>query len=449
MYLTLTNNLKHLNKEQKEALRLMCSYSSKLYNVALYNVRQYYFQEKKFLTYESNYHLCKENENYKLLQAGVSQQVLKQVDRNFKAFFSICKRVKNNEYRYFINKPPKYKEKDSYSILILSSNAITVKNGKMKIPMSLQFMQKQECRIYLTIPQKIINNKIKEVRIIPDKYGDNFKVQYVYEYINENSKELNDNFLGIDIGLDNLLTCVGYTGSSFIIDGKYLKSINHYWNKSVAKLLSIANKQGLKSTKRIRNLTIQRNNRVRDYIYKICKYIINYCLQNDITKLICGYNTEFKNNINLGKRNNQNFTTISFGLIREHLKILCEKYGLQYIEQEESYTSKASFYDLDEIPIYNADNPINYQFSGKRIKRGLYKSKNGELLNADVNGALNIMRKSKQNFNYERLCRGLLCSPRRIRLRQTSSKEMYKYISTQPYPTNILHISMEENKREI
>ena len=120
--------------------------------------------------------------------------------------------------------------------------------------------------------------------------------------------------------------------------------------------------------------------------------------------------------MNLGKITNQQFTQISFGSLRETLMGLCERYGMQYIEQEESYTSKASFLDLDEIPVYNPEHPYTEGFSGKRIKRGLYRSADGKVINADVNGACNILRKSKQNFDFEELCSGLLDSPLRIRV---------------------------------
>ena len=129
-----------------------------------------------------------------------------------------------------------------------------------------------------------------------------------------------------------------------------------------------------------------------------------------------GYNPDFKRNINLGTKINQQFTQIPFGALRRQIKNLCDRYGMNYVEQEESYTSKASFLDLDEIPIYDAKKSYTVNFSGKRIQRGLYRSKSGRLLNADVNGAANILRKSKQNLKFKRLCVGLLDRLLRIRL---------------------------------
>ena len=149
---------------------------------------------------------------------------------------------------------------------------------------------------------------------------------------------------------------------------------------------------------------------------KAARKIINYCITNDIGILVVGYNETFQRNSNIGKQNNQNFVNIPYGQLREKLEYLCKLNGITYVKQEESYTSKSSFWDKDDIPVYNADNPKEYHFSGNRIYRGLYKTAGGKMLNADVNGALNIMRKSNVvsiNALYDR---GEVDTPIRIRI---------------------------------
>ncbi len=225
-----------------------------------------------------------------------------------------------------------------------------------------------------------------------------------------------ENSLAIDIGLDNFATCVTNTGTSFIVDGRKIKSINQSWNKRKAKLQSILSKQNLYTSERLQRITNKRNNRVDDYLKKAARHIVNYCIENDIGTIVCGYNEDFKREIDLGKKMNQQFVQVSFGKLRSQLKCLCERYSMKYVEQEESYTSKASFLDLDEIPVYQAESQEKYNFSGRRVYRGLYRSKDGRILNADVNGAANILRKSKQNLQMEGLCRGVLATPLRIRL---------------------------------
>ena len=416
MYLTQTNLIRGLSKREYLMLRMMCFFSKNLYNVTLYNIRQYYFTEKKHLRYESNYHLTKENENYRLLQAGVSQQTMKIVDRAFQSFFALVEKARRGEYRFQDIKLPKYRDKGSLFNLVLQSNAISIKGGFLSVPMSNAFTKifGRE-KIKIKLPERVPVKKIKEIRIIPILNGKKFKIQYVYEIEEENLNLNQSETLAIDIGLENLATCISTVGTSFLMNGRGIKSINRLWNKRRAELQSRLPKNQHTSNL-IRRLTLKRNNRVNDCIKKTARYIVNHCIENNIGTIVCGYNPDFKRGINLGRKTNQQFTQISFGSLREQLENLCRRYSMNYLEQEESYTSKASFLDLDEIPNYNADNPQEYKFSGKRIKRGLYQSSDGRIVNADINGAANILRKSSRNFDFEKLSRGLLASPLRIKL---------------------------------
>lgn len=418
IYAVQSNVIRGLSKKQYEMLKEMCRYSNSLYNVTLYNIRQHYFDTKKFLTYESNYHECKNNENYKLLQAGVAQQTMKVVDRSFKSFFNLLKKCKVGDYRYHDVKIPHYRKSGGLFNLVLSTNAIIIRGNKLMLPMSREFrsLHPEVKEIAIPFPERLSDKTIKEVHILPCSNGKVFKIQYVYE-VSEEPKNLNrNNVLSIDLGIDNLATCVSTIGTPFIMDGRKLKSINHQWNKEMARLRSISMKQGLKTTNHIQKITAKRNNRVNDCIKKTARYIIDYCIANDIGSLVVGYNADFKRNSDIGKVNNQNFVQIPLGDLRNQLDFLCWKYGIEYTEQEEAYTSKSSFLDKDVLPEYKPEQPYTGKFSGKRIHRGLYRSANGTIINADVNGAANIMRKCKQNVNFDKLCLGLLASPARIRL---------------------------------
>lgn len=169
MYLTQSNVIRGLSKEEYSILREMCQYSNNLYNVALYHIRQYYFQEKKFLKYEENYHVCKENENYGLLQAGVSQQTLKVADRSFKSFFNLIKKAKSGEYRFKDIKMPRYREKGGMFNLILSANAINIKKGFLTVPMSREFSKLHGGKqVKIPFPKRLEGKTIKEIRICPN-----------------------------------------------------------------------------------------------------------------------------------------------------------------------------------------------------------------------------------------------------------------------------------------
>ena len=345
----------------------------------------------------------------------MAQQTLKNVDSMFKSFFALIKLAKQGKYSFRCIKLPNYLPKDGYANLIIAE--FKIKDSILTIPYSNTFKRKYENKIQIKIPKVLEDRKIKEIRIIPKFNARFFEIQYTYEVQEENINLSTNNALAIDLGVNNLCTCVTNIGKSFIIDGRKLKSINQFFNKQNARLRSIKDKQNIKrQTEQQYLISNKRKNRVDDYINKTCRYIINYCLFNDIGTLVVGYNQSFQNKTDLGRRNNQIFTQLPFGKIREKLEYLCRRYNINYVLQEESYTSKSSFFDNDELPTYGKDSPQTYEFSGKRVKRGLYQTKNNYLFNADCNGALNILRKSKV-VDVTVLCsRGELDTPKRIRV---------------------------------
>ena len=413
MYLTLKQQVKHLSKKEFKNLKYLCHIAKNLKNQAIYNVRQHYFKNKKYLSYNENYKMLKNSENYKKLNSNMAQQILKEVDESFKSFFALLKLAKNGQYNGKI-KLPNYLDKDGFTTLVIGF--VRLKDDMLIVPYSNSF-KKTHQEVKVKLPSVLKDKKIKEIRIIPKQHSRYFEIQYTYE-VKEIQRELNENnVLGIDLGIDNLCTCVTNTGVSFIIDGRKLKSINQYYNKINAKLQSIKDKQKIeRTTLRQKRITRKRNNRINDYLSKAARTIVNYCLNNDIGKLVLGYNEDFQRNSNIGSMNNQNFVNIPYGKLRDKLIYLCKLYGIEFKLQEESYTSKASFFDGDEIPIYDKENLQEYVFSGKRIKRGLYQTSAGELINADCNGALNILRKSKVVDLSVLYNRGELNTPKRIRV---------------------------------
>ncbi|MDJ0844468.1 RNA-guided endonuclease InsQ/TnpB family protein [Crocosphaera sp.] len=421
MLLTQTVRLK-LNKSEKEILENLCHLSKNLFNVGLYTIRQYFFQENKYLSYESNYHLCKENENYQLLATDCGQQTLKYVDRCFKAFFKLLSMKKEGIFQERINLP-KYLPKDGFFPLIIPIRArhnFAKDEWKFKIPTSRKYTR-EHGSVYLTIPPNLRGYRIKEIRILPKQKGRFLDAAFVYESKDEQINVNTDKAISIDFGLNNLATVVSSTDESFIIDGRWLKSKNQWFNKRRAKLVSHKDKQGINHlTKKEAWLSYRRKNQVNDYLNKAAKYIIDFCLSRKIGTIVVGYNPTLKQNSNMGKRNNQNFVQIPIFTLRVKLKSLCERYGLNYVEQEESYTSKASSLDRDQMPVYNADNPVKPKFSGRRVKRGLYKTRDGHLINADCNGSLGIGLKSKHKLSFERVSRVCLTQPVRINVLRES-----------------------------
>jgi len=415
MYLTIKQQVKHLSKEDYKSLRELCHVAKNLTNEAIYNVRQYYFTEGKFLKYEKNYTLLKNSNNYKVLNSNMSQQILKEVDGSFKSFFGLLNLAKQGRYAFKDCKLPHYLPKDGYTTLVIGF--VRLNGNKLILPFSNSF-KKTHKPVEITIPPVLLDKKVKEIRIIPKANARFFEIQYIYEADCIQRNLNTSNALALDLGINNLVTAVSNTGKSFIIDGKRLKSINQWFNKENARLQSIKDKQhyGKKTTNRQKAIARDRNNKVNDYMNKTARIIIDYCIANDIGTLITGYNVTFQRSSHIGKQNNQNFVNIPYGHLRDKLSYLCELNDIVYVEQEESYTSKASFWDKDIIPVYNNDNPKEYAFSGSRVYRGLYKTSDGKLFNADVNGALNIMCKSSVVDMSILYGRGEVDTPVRIRI---------------------------------
>ena len=415
MYLTIKQQLKNLSKVDYRNLRRLSRTSKNIMNQAIYLNRQYYFREGKYLGYQKTYAELRSSDNYKILNSNMAQQSMKVVDGMFQAFIAMLKLVKKKQYDSRAVQIPHYLPKDGFAPLVIYQ--FKIKDGIFTLPYSKKY-DEEHSKVSIKVPPILEGKKVKYIKIIPRQRAKYFEIQYTYEVAEEQREVDKQKALAIDFGIDNLMTCVTSEGKTFIIDGRRLKSINQWYNKRNAQLISIKDKQkiGKKTTKQQQRISRKRNLRVNDYISKACRKVLSYCIEKQIGTLICGYNVTFQRNTNIGKVNNQNFVNIPFGKIREKFQYLCKLNGLEYVEQEESYTSKASFLDGDELPLYNADNPQEYKFSGKREKRGLYRSAKGIEINADVNGAANILRKSKVVSIEGLYCRGELGTPVRIRV---------------------------------
>ena len=398
------------NDQRLSPLMEMCHWSKDLYNAALYNIRQHYFESKndtsikyKFLSYVENWRRLKNTEEFKKLQSHTSQEVLKQVDRDFKSFFALVCKKNNGEYTNRC-RIPKYKDKDGFNVLIYEGsdfNKKQIEQGILKIPKSKVIVRTKQ-------------TNIKQVRIIPK--GNHLVVEVLHEVEEPALLEDNGRYAAIDLGIDNLCSVSSNCCNSFIINGKPVKSINQYYNKKKAKLQRRVKKcQNRNKSKRLQKLTEKRNFKVKDYFHKTSRFIVNQLVSNQINTLIVGYNKGWKQEVNIGRRNNQNFVGIPFMMLRDMLSYKCKLEGINVIVTEESYTSKCSFIDNEDIKKKEV-------YDGKRTKRGLYKSKDGRLINADINGSFNIMRKGLVKASLDGKvtypeCRGFVYNPDKFNLK--------------------------------
>ena len=417
-------NLKGLSAEEYKYLREMCHLSKNVYNESIYNIRQHYFAEGSYLRYEANFYQMRTSINYNRLGSNISQQSMRAADQSFKSFFALQKKAKQGIYSNWKVRLPHYLPKDAlYPIVFVHVTGTSVKEGKFQVPVS-RLLRKDypKIGIVLNLPGYLKDKKLHQIQIIPKYKGKHFEVRYIFDDEDIKKVQLDSaKALGIDFGVNNFATCATSEGESFIIDGRKIKSINQWYNKQLSRLSSIKDHQKIKSyTAKQYALATKRDRRVQDYIYCSAKYIIQYCIAHQISNIVVGYNDGFQNSTKLGKVNNQQFVMLPYGQFKNRLRYLCNIYGITYIEQEESYTSKANFWGKDEIPIWSPLNPKQGNFTGKRIYRGLYRTNDGRIFNADVNGALNILRKSRVVSLEGLYSRGEVDTPIRIRLSRFS-----------------------------
>lgn len=393
MYLTVRQRWKRYSHDDLLAMQAMSHTFKNLINEGIYNVRQHYFNTGKYLHYEENYELIKKySKNYPLINSNVAQQALKKVDEMFSSFFALLKQNKASGSNTKVHIPG-YLPKDGFATIVIAQ--CNLEKGYFKVPFSRTFGN-THTQIKLPVPPILQNKTVKQIKIVPKANARRFEMQYAYEVEPALKQEPKATALAIDFGVDNLMTAVSNTGESFIIDGRKLKSINQQFNKRESELqrAKAQHKQAAAYTKQQWFVLDKRERQVNDILSKAAAYTVNYCVAQGVSTLVVGYNSDFQFAPNLGKRTNQTFTCIPFGKLKAKLEYLCKLNGLTFVEQEESYTSKASFWDRDVIPTYVKGKQTSYKFSGKRVSRGLYKTSSGKLLNADVNGALNILRKS-------------------------------------------------------
>lgn len=384
-------------------------HANSLYNTLTYNLRQGFFVYNTLNFQSIAYDLqtdFKENYHYKMLQSQAAQSVCHKVAENFKSF----KQLYDKHYIDGSKKPklPGYRIPGGMFEVTYPGQSVKigVEHGIKFASVSTGLLFKKRHKedvigtklneyIKFRVPDTVDASTLVELTIT-SKHREIY-LHWVCRKKNEVFTTLDkSNVLGIDIGLNNFVTCIPNTGEQgFIINGRPLKAINQFYNKTVSKLKK-GNSENFWSGSLAR-ATQTRNNQVRDFIKKSARTIINKCLESGIGKIVFGWNEGIKNEINNGRVNNQNFVQVPFTALRDTLKYLCERYGIEFIVVEESYTSKMSFFDGDELPVYGKETEAQKEQkpSGKRTKRGEYKTKGGTVINADAQGASNILRKAK------------------------------------------------------
>jgi putative transposase len=368
--------------------------SKNLYNAALYEMRQAFIHHGIFLSYEEMDKRMQPTDSYKALPAKVSQHVLKQLADAWKAFRE-AKASYEEDPSTFTGRPklPKYKHKTAgRNLLVYTMQAVS--RGKR----SLQRGIIKPSMLPIEVKTQQDPQHIDQVRIVPRNGHYVVEVIYSQEPV---QAQVDPSFcVAIDLGVTNLATItanrVGFIPR--LVNGRPLKAINQWYNKRMKELQLCLPKEDRKHvTKQMERLTTKRNRQVNHYLHAASKTILAFLVKQRVGTIIVGKNPLWKQEVSMGKRNNQNFVQIPHARFIDMLTYKAKLVGIGVEVQEESYTSQASFLDLDPIPTYKPDDETSYTFSGKRFgpRNRLYRTKDGHIICADVNGSYNILRKSK------------------------------------------------------
>jgi putative transposase len=448
-----------VDKSLQAVLEFVCGESAKLGNCGTYYARQLYFKTGKIPSKFDLHKLLKSNPHFQAMYSHVAQQCLTTVAESFKSYLGLLKAVSIGS----VDQRPRLPgyRKGGLALATFPRADVKLKNGLLRLPLGSKVkIWFGLDAFYLPMPSNLKFSDIREVRILPRNQC--FYAEFVYRMPDVESPIVNkENVLGIDPGINNWLTCVSNVGTSFIIDGKHLKSLNQNYNRRIS---TLSEKRGLgvspavattgrhvlggnfppkaalgtparrcsssgaifqdkenKSqgfwSKQLAHITEKRNRQVRDGVNKAARKVIKHCLENQIGTVVFGWNKGQRQEINLGSKTNQKFVQIPTARLKNRIAQLCDYYGIHFVETEESYTSKSSFLDGDLLPTIGAK-PEGWQPSGKRVNRGLYRTANGYKLNADCNGAANIIRKvaMKLGLVLDGISRVSLSAPLKLRL---------------------------------
>lgn len=367
------------NDAQYKAIMSYCILSKNLYNKALSEKMHYYkndgFNISKFDHVKK---MRKDNDvDFYALPSKIAAGTVHQLHNDFNSFFQLLKSRNKSNINKKISMPA---EKKNYAPLYIEKQCI---NKTIKIDETL--FEHTICKQSWNI--KIISRieNINHVIILP--FENYIRINLIYKVEESIVRKNNNYYASIDLGVNNLVAFVNNKNQeSFIYKGGHIKSINRYYNKEIKKMKTKLNIQNLTTSKSMNRLNFKRKEKISWFLHNISKHIVNYLVENDINTLIIGYNKAWKQNVNIGSKNNQNFHYIPYHILLKQLEYKCKNAGINFITTEESYTSKASAIDKDDMN-------FNTMFGGKRINRGIYQSKEGIIINADINAAINIMRK--------------------------------------------------------
>lgn len=355
-----------------------------LYNLALYEVRQAFIHESRYLSYALVYHLVKHTDAYQALPRKVSNDILRQLDKNWRAYFAALDAYRDDKSK-FLGRPkmPRYKHKTAGRFLLIYDRQAISKTALKRGILAPSGLE-------IEVPTS--HSNVKQARIVPR--SSYYVIEVIYERAEHPPTGDPTWYASVDLGVNNL-AAISSNKRPFtprLVNGRPMKSTNQFYNKRKADLQHQLGTTG--TTARMERLTTRRTRRINHYLHAASRAIIALLKAEGIGTLVIGKNALWKQKSELGRVNNQHFVQLPHARFIDMLEYKAKLVGIRVILQEESYTSQASALDLDPLPVYSPTDEEGHHFSGKRITRGLYRAADGRVLNADINGSANILRKA-------------------------------------------------------
>jgi IS605 OrfB family transposase len=389
-----------------ETLKWLSHKCKNLYNVALYTIRNHFDITGSYISESELFQTIKSHQTYKELHSDNAQLTLRMLRQNFRSFFKLLKLKKQGQYKEDVT-VPHYLPKDGYFVAQFIKRQLKREGNKLRLSLGRRGKQSLGTQfVWVTIPANIHDKVIHMVRIVPKFRGEYFEIEFIYNPELTIPKFDLNHFLSIDLGLDNFTTAVTTKETAFILEGRGIKSYNQWWNKQKAELQSTYDKNGRKWGYRLKNLHIKRYNVFRNYLSHTVHHIVKHCLKYQIGNIIIGEWKDMKRGLRMRKKTSQSFQQVPYATFKKRLESKCAMYGIQIFLVDESYTSRTCC----RCGIVRKAN---------RVKRGLYRCRNCKIeRNADINGAINIMKKvvPKDVLRRVQWDSGDIISPKRVKL---------------------------------
>ena len=396
------NHIRGLTAKDYQMLRFITKSTKNLYNYALYVVKQEYEKTGYYLNYFDTWKLLKGSDQFLKLPYDVAQHTLKLLDKNYKSFFKLLKLKQQGKYKVDI-RPPNFIKRDEYFLVIFTKNHFKILDNQIRLSLGRHATRElKQQYVFIPLPSHI-PQKFNQIRLLPFYKANYFEIEFIYE-LETNTVDLDyTQYLSIDLGLNNFATCYSTNETPFILEGRGLKSYNRWWNKEFGKLKSYYKKlDNVDLGKPMIHMLVRRRNILRNYMAQQVNYIIKHCITNKIGNIIVGDWGDMKRIINRGRKTNEKFFQIPFGLFKQKLKYKCAMYKINLVYTEESYTSQT----CANCGIIRKSN---------RKYRGLYVCKDCSFIcNADVNGAINILKRVVPEIQLDVGNSGVMLTPVRI-----------------------------------